>query len=141
MGAKPLSQLQPQLGRVHAVRGNNDFPAVWPSDETHVLEEIPEVLYLNLPGGSLVMEHSHRVWDKDYTKIHQLLREDYPEADLIIYGHTHIRHIDDTAHPWVANPGAAGRVRVHDAPSCLELTVSSDAWTIKEHLFSVEYTA
>ena len=135
MGAAPLNDLQPKLGHTIAVKGNNDAPSTWAPDEHDMLDDIPDMVELNLPGGILVMEHSHRMWDRDVEKIHQNLRTEHPDAQLIIYGHTHIRTIDDSAQPMIANPGAAGETRVHDGPSCLELTISADKWELQERFF------
>lgn len=135
MGAAPLRALRPKLGHTLAVKGNNDAHISWEPDDHAMLDDIPDMLELNLPGGKLVMEHSHRFWDRDVNKIHHSLRREHPDAQLVVYGHTHIRTIDDSATPMVVNPGAAGEVRVYDGPSCLRLKVSNDAWEIQEYLF------
>ena len=135
MGAAPLRALQPRLGYSLAIKGNNDAPSTWHQDDYAMLEEIPDLLELKLPGGKLVMEHSHRFWNPDFSKIHEALRREHADAQIIVYGHTHKRTVDDTQTPYVVNPGAAGSVRVHDGPSCLELNVSADRWEIQEHLF------
>ena len=135
MGAHTLLGLAPKLGHVIAVKGNNDIPETWQAEDHTQLTEIPDEVKLNLPGGTLIMEHAHRVWNKEISNMHIALREDHPEADLIVYGHTHIRTVDDSAEPMVLNPGAAGEVRVHAGPSCVELTVNADKWEIKEHVF------
>ena len=135
MGAAPLRAMQPRLGHTLAIRGNNDAPSTWHSDDHAMLEEIPDLLELELPGGKLVMEHSDRFWNPDFERIHQALRSEHPDAQIIVYGHTHIRTVDDSQVPVLVNPGAAGSVRVHDGPSCLELRVSAEKWEIQEHLF------
>ncbi len=135
MGAEPLTALQPKLGQTIAVKGNNDIPSTWAADTHKQLDEIPDTVELNLPGGKLVMEHAHRVWDEDIKNMHRALRTQYPDAQLIVYGHTHIRTIDDSDTPMIANPGAAGQVRNHGGPSCLELKVSESKWEIQEHIF------
>lgn len=136
MGAAPLQALQPRLGHTYAVKGNNDAHISWDEKDHALLDEIPDLLELMLPGGKLVMEHSHRFWDPDFDKIHHALREAHADAQLVVYGHTHIRTINDSHEPAVINPGAAGAVRVHDGPSCMELNVSADRWEVREHLFS-----
>jgi len=138
MGADSLRALKPKMGQTFAVKGNNDAHSTWEPEDHAILDDIPDQVTLHLPGGMLVMEHAHRVWDRDVGLIHQALRRDHPDVELIVYGHTHIRTIDDQRHPPVINPGAAGRVRVHDGPSCLELRVNADKWEIREHLFQVD---
>jgi len=135
MGASSLKALQPRLGHTLAVKGNNDAHSTWAENDHAQLDEIPDVVELELPGGKLVMEHSHRFWDRDSSNIHRALRNQHPDAQLVVYGHTHIRTIDDSQQPTVVNPGAAGETRVHDSPSCLQLDVSADKWEIQEHLF------
>jgi putative phosphoesterase len=135
MGADSLNALRPRLGHTLAVKGNNDAQSTWAVCDHAQLDEIPDVVELSLPGGTLVMEHSHRFWDRDINKTHQALRRAHPDAQMIVYGHTHIRTIDNSQEPTVVNPGAAGQTRVHDCPSCLQLMVSVDKWEIQEHLF------
>lgn len=135
MGASSLTDLQPKLGQTIAVKGNNDAHSTWEAKDYDMLNNIPDMVELKLPGGTLVMEHSHRMWDRDVNNIHQALRQEYPDAQLVVYGHTHIRMIDDSVLPMLANPGAAGLTRVHDGASCLELMVNAERWEIQEHLF------
>ena len=71
----------------------------------------------------------------DFDNMRRSLRQEHRDADLIVYGHTHIRCIDESQHPVVINPGAAGAVRVHDGPSCMVLTVNEESWELREHLF------
>lgn len=135
MGAEPLNGLQPKLGCTLAVKGNNDAHITWGESDHAMLDELPDMLELNLPGGKLVMEHSHRFWDRDIDNIHRALRREYPDAQMVVYGHTHIRTIDNSLEPVIVNPGVAGMVRTHNGPSCLQLNVSADKWEILEHLF------
>jgi len=135
MGSDSLNALKPVLGHTLAVKGNNDAHSTWAEADHAQLDDIPDVVELNLPGGRLVMEHSHRFWDRDRNIIHQALRREHPEAQMVVYGHTHIRTIDDSQVPTVVNPGAAGETRVHDGPSCLQLNVSANKWEIQERLF------
>jgi len=140
MGAGSLNALKPRLGPEHtlAVKGNNDALTTWEEPDHAQLNEIPDVLELRLPGGTLVMEHSHRFWDRDINNTHASLRKAHPDAQIVVYGHTHIRTIDDSRKPMIVNPGAAGQTRVQDGPSCLQLNVSDARWEIQEHLFKAE---
>ncbi len=137
MGAAPLDALTPKLGIVLAVLGNNDYYATWDHTEHAVLHDIPEQILLKLPGGQLAMEHSHRRWNRDYNVMHDALRQTYPDTDLIVYGHTHQRVIDDQVRPWVVNPGAAGQERVEGGPSCLVLVANREKWAFEEHVFKL----
>jgi predicted phosphodiesterase len=54
-------------------------------------------------------EHGHEHGWK--TPSHKSLLQTYPNAKVIIYGHTHKQVIDTESSPWVINPGASGAVR------------------------------
>jgi predicted phosphodiesterase len=59
------------------------------------------------------MSHGHEL---GRPKPEQLLRA-YPDADVIVYGHTHRQLIVDLAGRVVINPGSAGARRFDLAPS------------------------
>ena len=129
-----LDQLQSGTGDVHAVRGNNDVPGLWHGDELDVLETIPDVAELELPGGRLAVEHGHaHGWSSP--DLGQL-RAAHPGVRAIVYGHTHKQLIDREQSPWVLNPGAAGRIRNRGGPSCLVLTASPGSWNIETFRFA-----
>ena len=129
-----LNQLQSGTGDVHAVRGNNDVPGLWPGDELDVLETVPDVRVLDLPGGRLAVEHGHaHGWSSP--DLGQL-RAAHPGVRAIVYGHTHRQLIDREQSPWVLNPGAAGRIRNRGGPSCLVLTASPGSWNIETFRFA-----
>lgn len=128
-----LASLQPRSGRVIAVRGNNDTPLQWPRGSEGWLRELPEQARLDLPGGILVVEHGHRALPAALR--HARLRERHPYARAVVYGHTHRLVVDREAEPWVLNPGAAGRIRTHGAPSCLVLNAGPDHWSVDIHVF------
>ncbi len=119
--------------KVISVRGNNDTTATWAVKDRHLLGNLEDVAVLPLPGGEIVMEHGHRIWDtRNY---HLRLREKYPDARAIVYGHTHIQVVDTRCQPWVLNPGAAGRENTKQGPSCLILTVNKQSWSVESLIF------
>jgi putative phosphoesterase len=132
-GRKVLDLLHSGTGYVQAVRGNNDVPGLWPGNELDVLETVPDVAELELPGGRLAVEHGHaHGWSSpDLGK----LRSAHPGVRAIVYGHTHKQLVDREDSPWVINPGAAGRIRNRGGPSCLVLTASPDDWRIEAFKF------
>lgn len=132
--AHVLEQLKPKK-KLIAVAGNNDFDSFWSEEEADIVNALPHDDKLELPGGLLVVEHGHRLGNHPE---HEKLRDDYSDARLIVYGHTHHRIIDQDATPWVINPGASGKVRNHGGPSCLVLHASEDDWTIDTSLFTEE---
>ena len=131
-GAGVLAALRPKDPLV-AVRGNNDLPAKWPPDQHSLLHGLPEEAGLSLPGGELLVLHGHRAGP--VRSRHQWLRNRYPEARALVYGHSHRLVCDLSARPWVLNPGAAGRARTYGGPSCLLLAVSDRQWTAQEIRF------
>lgn len=127
-GADVLLALQPRE-QVVAVRGNNDVPEKWAAHEVHVLETLPREVVLDLPGGQLVAVHGDE--ETPVKERHKLLRERYPQARAIAYGHSHQLLIDDEQTPWVLNPGAAGRTRTYGGPSCLILECGESEWRLE----------
>jgi len=118
-----IKKLNP-LQKVIAVKGNND---------SH-MECFDEVEILDLPGGKLVVEHGHK--HGHHEPCHDSLRSTYPDAKIIVYGHTHKQIIDDTQKPWVINPGAAGDVRNYGSAKCFTINIQSpEDWDIKSHKF------
>jgi hypothetical protein len=115
---EPLRKLAP----VHAVRGN-----------MHVLDfsdggaSLPTAVRLTLAGRRVVLTHGHRpgllgVWFKGWDVVMQLsgrkddglfnrrvsrrLLQLYPEADIIVFGHSHRAHVEQLGHTLLVNPGA-----------------------------------
>jgi putative phosphoesterase len=132
--AAVLRALLPRQRRVLAVRGNNDIPDKWPG-EAEQLDVLPLEWRLQLPGGELVVVHGHQYAGPAGAR-HRWLRQTYPEARLIVYGHSHRRVRDLSGTPWVVNPGAAGRVRTCGGPSCIVLTAGPRSWELQEKHFS-----
>ncbi|MPZ81994.1 MAG: YfcE family phosphodiesterase [Actinophytocola sp.] len=80
---------------VHAVAGNNDGPDVlaWGA---------PETLDLDLAGLRVAMIHDSGPKDGRTARMRRL----FPEADLVVFGHSHIP-LDETGHGVrIFNPGS-----------------------------------
>ncbi len=135
MAASVLDAMRPRSGRVIAVAGNNDVPEKWSEFEIDIVQQLPRVAELELPGGILVIEHGHR--HGHHAPRHDLLRRAHPHARAIVYGHSHQLVCDQDELPWVINPGAAGRVRTHGGPSCLVLTATREQWSFTPHRFAL----
>ncbi len=121
-----LETLAVAAGRVLAVRGNNDVSAKWLGPAADLLA-LPECIDVPLPGGTLVVEHGHR---HSATRRHLRLRTAYPDARAVLCGHSHRLLQDLAAAPWILNPGAAGRARTGNGPSCLLLDADAAAWRV-----------
>ena len=124
VGSGVARALRAGCAAVDIVGGNND-----PADSG-----LPDELCLDLPGGVLAVEHGHRYPARDRPA---RLRRAYPAARVVVCGHSHRLLIDQTAAPWVLNPGAAGRTRTYGGPSCLWLTISETAWRVEAVRFAL----
>ena len=119
--------------RVTAVRGNNDVPSKWDPYEHERLDRLPWEAVVALPGGRLAVVHGHQV--ASVARRHGWLRERYPDARAVVYGHTHRRCIDRGARPWIVNPGAAGRSRTFGGPSLVVIDVDAGRWRLRTLCF------
>jgi putative phosphoesterase len=133
VGKHVLDELGELTDRVVAVRGNNDVPAKWKRD-LRALKKLPMIAELELPGGTLVIEHGDKLMPA--SKRHEKLRKKHERARAIVVGHSHHRAIDRDAEPWILNPGAAGRDRTHGGPSCLILDATARRWRVEARRFS-----
>lgn len=101
--------------------------AVWGNtDGFDVRARVPEQAVVELEGWTIVVVHGHQLG----SPTPDLLREAYPEADIIVYGHTHRAVLNRTGKKLVINPGAAGPARFRLTPSVALLTLergSADA--------------
>lgn len=127
-----LETLAGDHARVVAVSGNNDTPRHWPAADRAVLERLPEMATVELPGGRLWIVHGHRLPARTR---HRRLREQAPDAAAIVLGHSHRRTIEYSPTPWILNPGAAGRSRAYDGPGCFVLNAAADRWSVETHVF------
>ena len=122
-----LAKLTRRRGRVVAVAGNNDR-----GDGALQQAALPTVAEVPLPGGTLVVTHGDQFGPAPQ---HAALRQAWPQARAIVYGHTHRLVCDQDGEPWVLNPGAAGRTRTHGGASCLLLAADAEDWTVQAHKF------
>lgn len=97
---------------VHAVYGNTDgFP---------LRGRLSSELELQLEGKSLVLVHGDSFGAPTPARLH----EAWPDADIIVFGHTHRPTLEVAGSALVINPGAAGPARFGLKPSIaiLDLT-------------------
>jgi putative phosphoesterase len=89
--------------------------AVWGNtDGFDIRAKVPEVARIRLEGTDFVIIHGHQVGSPTPEKLY----EKYPEAEVIIYGHTHrplLTTLDIVV--TVMNPGGAGARRFDLPPS------------------------
>lgn len=78
------------------VKGNNDFFSKEPYDR-----------HLDLKGLNIYLTHGH----KEHVKFgldRLLLKAQLKEVDMVIFGHTHERYLDQDSQITILNPGALG---------------------------------
>jgi len=128
-GNHVLDELALLCDQVIAVVGNNDLG----SELLHQYEPLSQTVLIELPGGNMAMEHGHLHGN---APSHDVLRDRWPDATAIVYGHTHKQLWDKEAAPWVINPGAAGETRTQGGASCAILIASKECWTVELKKFS-----
>lgn len=102
------------IAPVSAVYGNTDG-ATLHSALTVQLE-------LDLDGRTVVLTHGHALGSPNPVNLHKA----YPDADIVVYGHTHIAAIDHYEGTLFVNPGAAGPGRFGLKPSLALLDLAED---------------
>ncbi len=114
----PLRAIAP----VHAVRGN-----VHLQDFSNGGATLPAVVELQLAGQRIVLTHGHhpglpgfclkclsviaqRLGLTDNGQFNRRIAHRlawlYPEADIVVFGHTHRAHVERVGHTLLVNPGA-----------------------------------
>lgn len=98
--------------------------AVWGNtDGSELRQRLPEIAELELEGRRIVVVHGHQLGSPKPDG----LRRAHPDADVIVYGHTHWARVDERDGRLTVNPGAAGHARFRTKPSVALLTLAPDA--------------
>lgn len=88
--------------------------AVWGNtDGFDVRERVESVANMEMAGRRIVLLHGHQLGNPTP----DALRRAVPDADVIVYGHTHRPLEERDHHLLVVNPGAAGASRFGIPPS------------------------
>jgi uncharacterized protein len=104
------------IAPVHAVHGN--------TDDFDVRDRHGESVELVADGKRFAVTHGHLLGAPTPAALRNL----FPNADVIVYGHTH-KPLLDKAASLVVNPGAAGPARFRLAPSVAIIETASLAVT------------
>ena len=128
--ANILEQLNTYSDHVFSVRGNNDIEEKWPANDLSTLSEIPDNLELFFDDQVIAVTHGHQ-FHKVQNR-HDQLRNQFPHANIIIYGHSHHIKCDQEQSPWVINPGAGGYTRTFGGASCMILKYDNKLWDIEQ---------
>lgn len=105
------------IAPVTAVSGNVDGPAVRAG--------VPEEAVLAVGGVRVAVIHGHQV-HPDY----RLLLARFPDARVIVHGHTHVPRCDVVGDVLLVNPGAAGKAQKGHSPSVAILEVADGRPTV-----------
>ncbi len=132
-GLETLERLS-QIAPVHAVRGDHDGR----------LSELPLVCRLEVGGRRIAVVHGNRTrlleepvtfigtvtlglfWPR--ARLERWLRRRFPDADLIVYGHTHHAAAHTFGRALVFNPGAVYVVTPREAGRRLSRRPNWFAW-------------
>ena len=102
-----------QIAPVYAVQGNQDWLRG---------NRLPKELWLEVNNVHVLLTHGHvnmALYTLNYLRllltrqkmslrsIEQRLAKRYPQANLVIYGHTHFQVYHQLGQQWFLNPGAA----------------------------------
>jgi len=102
---------------VQAVYGNVDDPHT---------PELDQHRWLTLEGWRIHVSHGHEVGSPGP----KLLTGRYPDADILVFGHTHRSVVEWVGTRLVVNPGAAGPRRFDVVPSLALLRLSPGEATV-----------
>ena len=98
-----------------------------------MLGEIPDVALIDTGSGLIALEHSDQIQGIEWNQ--SPLAYKYPDARMVVYGHTHVEKVDDELTPWLLNPGVAGLTRNQGGPCCYQLLIQGQEWSLVRHKF------
>ncbi|MGH7448011.1 MAG: metallophosphoesterase family protein, partial [Longimicrobiales bacterium] len=110
------------IAPVQAVLGNTDSMELRP--------RLQDELRLELEGHRVVVVHGHALGSPNAERLLAV----YPDADVIVYGHTHRQRLDELDGCFIVNPGAAGAARFDLKPSVALLTLDPNVAPLVEHI-------
>ena len=96
--------------------------AVWGNtDDFSIRRVVPESTTLDVDGRTLLVVHGHQVG----APTPRLLAAEFPDADIVVFGHTHRPLIERLDGRLYINPGGAGAPRFGLRPSIMLLDTGS----------------
>lgn len=100
-------------GEIYTVRGNCDL-----------VGNNPKCRVENIGGKKFYMTHGHDS-NVNYGLTNLIYKGLEAEADVMLFGHTHIATIESEENMWIINPGSAAKPRA-GKPSIAEIVVQGD---------------
>ncbi len=102
------------------VRGNNDYMDV----------NTPWRELVRINGHKILLTHGHREGvNYGLAKLYYLAKES--DAEMVLFGHTHIYHYEEIEGIKILNPGSAGYDRGFEYESFVLMDVTADDISIK----------
>ena len=98
------------IAPIRAVYGNTDAPG---------RPDLEERIDVTIGGVRILVTHGHELGSPNPNTLVKM----YPEAKVIVYGHTHKQLLTKAARLVVVNPGAAGPQRFKLVPSVAKLYI------------------
>lgn len=102
------------IAPVRAVFGNVDG---W-----EVRDVVPETQEIDRVGHLIAVVHGHQWGSPKVTD----LSEAYHDFSVVVYGHTHVPLVEQSAGPLVVNPGSAGHQRFNKPVTAAILSLQHD---------------
>lgn len=90
-------------------------------DGFDVRQQVPEKQEIERAGQRIAVVHGHQ-WGSPKLKD---LYGAYPDFDVVVYGHTHIPRVEQSAGPLIVNPGSAGQRRFNQPVTAAILTLEA----------------
>ena len=117
--AQKISASFPNIA-IEYIYGNSDF----------MIGDIPAEKLLECAGKKIFITHGHRYSVKwDYDKLHRKAQE--TEADLLLFGHTHVAEIIRTMDYIIMNPGSISDSRGDSTESYALVDINGDEMQVK----------
>ena len=109
--AEVLAELE-RLGPLEAVFGN--------ADEAALKEALPKERVVEVDGARIGMVHI----PGPRLRREARLVEKFPDCAAVVYGHTHVPHVERHEGVWILNPGSPTERRRAPTRAMLELQVA-----------------
>jgi len=90
------------------------------TDDFDVRERAPLVQRLNLEELAVVVTHGHQLGRPGP----DVLSQSFPDADLVVFGHTHEPLIEEANDRWFVNPGSCGPRRSELPVTCVRAHIA-----------------
>jgi uncharacterized protein len=95
------------------------------TDGFDLRDKVPLVQRLRLGGLETVVTHGHQFGSPDPAQLSQA----FPQADLIVFGHTHQPLLEERNGTWFVNPGSCGPRRFQLPVSLVRARITTEGFS------------